>query len=476
MRSSSKSLTVFTMSMMTVAAVVSLRGLPMMAKEGLSMVFYILFATFLFLIPASMVAAELGSAFGNRKGGVYTWVSEAFGTKWGFTAIWLQWIQNVVWYPTVLAFAAAAVAYTLAKPELANSGTFTGATILIIYWCATFLTLAGSSIANSITKYGVLLGTILPGIFIIVLGLLWVDQGGSIAFLDGVKTTSEGWHARIFPHINGLGSIAFLAGIILLFAGVEVHAVHASEMNKPASEFPESMLIASLVVLLLFFMGSMAVAAVIPANEISLTAGLMQAFDNLLAKFHLEYLSQIIALLLAFGAIGGVMSWISGPSAGLLQTATEGEIPPILAKANKNGSPVAIIIVQAIIVSILASLYFFMKDVSVAFFILSAMTVTLYLVMYMFMYAAAIKLRYTKPDLPRAYKVPGGNIGMNLIAGIGFLGVAFAFVVGFFPPSQLPIGNPTLYVGLVATGLIVFIALPLIIQALKKPSWKQGRS
>ena len=97
-----KNISTWQLALMTAAAVISLRGLPMMAQEELTMFFYIFFATFLFLIPAALVAAELGSAFADRGGGVYTWVKEAFNRKMGFTAIFLQWIQNVVWYPTVL--------------------------------------------------------------------------------------------------------------------------------------------------------------------------------------------------------------------------------------------------------------------------------------------------------------------------------------------------------------------------------------
>ena len=52
-----------------------------MAIEELTMFFYISFGTILFLIPASMVSAELGGAFGSRGGGVYTWVKEAFNKK-----------------------------------------------------------------------------------------------------------------------------------------------------------------------------------------------------------------------------------------------------------------------------------------------------------------------------------------------------------------------------------------------------------
>ncbi|KAB1441468.1 amino acid permease [Pseudodesulfovibrio senegalensis] len=475
----SKKMSVFTLSLMTVAAVVSLRGLPMMAKEGLSMIFYILFASVMFLIPASLVAAELGGAFSDKGGGVYTWIKEAFGSRWGFTAIWLQWIQNVVWYPTVLGFAAGALAYLFMDPGLADNGTYTGVVILVCYWAATFLTLAGSGVAGAVTRYGVLLGTVLPGVFIIVLGVMWVVQGNPIHFLvpDAATAAAEHLahpHARLFPHLTGLGSVAFLAGIILLFAGVEVHAVHANELKDPASEFPKSMFLAAGIIFSLFMLGSMAVAAVIPAEKISLTAGLMQAFKQLLATFNLSFLTPVMGLLAAFGAIGGVMSWVGGPSRGLLETARQGEIPPFMARTNKNGVQVNILMIQAVIVSALATLYFIMDNVSVAFFVLSAMTVTLYLVMYILMYAAAIKLRFTRPDLPRSYKVPGGNFGMCLVAGVGLAGVCFALLVGFFPPSNLPVGNPALYVGLVAAGMIVFIGLPLLIHARKKPEWRQG--
>ena len=470
-----KHMSVLTLSLMTVAAVVtSLRGLPMMAKEGLSMIFYILFAFIMFLLPASLVAAELGGAFSEKGGGVYTWVKEAFGSKFGFTAIWLQWIQNVVWYPTTLAFAAGALAYLFMSPELARNGYYTGIVILVCYWGATFITLQGTGFVSSLTKYGVLLGTVLPGIFIIVLALIWVDRGNPICFLEaGVVAgkTEAIQHIRFFPHITGLGSVAFLAGIILLFAGVEVHAVHANELEKPAKQFPAAMFLAMAIVFVLFTLGSLAVATVLRSDEISLTAGIMQAFHDLLKKFGIEYLTPIIGFFTAFGAIGGVMSWISGPSRGLLETAKQGEIPPFMAKTNKKGMQVTILFIQAIIVTVLSSLYFIMKNVSVAFFLLSAMTVTLYLVMYVLMYAAAIKLRITQPDLPRSYKIPGGIYGMCFVAGTGLLGVVFSLIVGFFPPSNLPIGNPGLYVGIVAAGMIIFVGLPILIHSMKKPEW-----
>jgi amino acid transporter len=76
------------MAFMTAAAVISLRGLPMMAAEEMTMFFYIAFATIFFLIPAALVSAELGSAFSGQGGGVYRWVGAAFGKKWGNALKW----------------------------------------------------------------------------------------------------------------------------------------------------------------------------------------------------------------------------------------------------------------------------------------------------------------------------------------------------------------------------------------------------
>jgi amino acid transporter len=380
----------------------------------------------------------------------------------------------------VLAFSAAAIAYVVGRPELANNGPYVGVFCVAVYWAATFISLRGVDAIAKVTSWAFLVGTVLPGVVIMILAAIWIAQGNPVAMLHPVASDAASVmsmagghpHPRYFPDISGLGDIAFLAGIILLFAGVEVHAVHANEMAEPKKQFPLAILIASVVIILLFTLGSFAVATVLPDQEINLQAGLMKAFQQIFTRFGIGWATPVVCLLLAFGGLGGVMSWISGPSRGLLWTAQEGEIPPLLAKTNKRGVQVNILIVQGVIVTLLAMTYFVMADVSVAFFLLSAMTISLYLIMYMLMYAAAIRLRYSQPDLKRSYRVPFGIAGMWTIAGVGFAGVAFAFVVSFFPPSQLPVGSPSLYVGLVVAGTLLFTGLPLVIGMLRQPSWR----
>ncbi|MDD4893726.1 MAG: amino acid permease [Candidatus Omnitrophica bacterium] len=468
------SMSVFAMAMMTSAAIMSLRGLPMIAKEEFTLFFYIGFATIMFLIPGALVAAELGGMFGEKEGGVYTWVKEAFGERFGFVAIWLQWVQNVVWYPTPLAFAAATFAYIIGAGSLASNGIYTGLFCIVFYWLATWLSVRNSSSITRITSYGFLIGTILPALILVALAIVWWMHGFPLGFAH--LPASQGAlgsvinnhvHPRLFPHITGLSDIAFLAGVILLFAGVEVHAVHANRMSRPQIQYPLALLLTSVIVFVIFTLGAFAVAAIMPYNDINLESGLIQAFQKALSQMHMSWCIPLVGILVMFGALASVTSWIVGPSRGLLQTAKDGLLPIFMAKTNQQGVQSNILLVQAVIVTFLSCVYFVFKNVSVAFFLIGAMTITLYLIMYMFMYAAGIRLRYKRADMPRRFRVPGGMAGMWFMGLLGLVGVIFSFIVAFFPPSQLPVGNPAMYVLLVSGGTVFFTAIPFFMKGSK---------
>lgn len=466
MKNKSTNITTSAMAFMTAAAIISLRGLPMMAQEELTMFFYIGFATILFLIPAALVSAELGSAFSKEEGGIYKWVSNALGKKWGFTAIWLQWIQNVVWYPTVLAFAAAAIAYGIGKRELANNGIYTGIFIILFYWLATIIAFNGAKVISKVTSWGFIIGTVIPGIVVIILGLFWIINKKPLGFEN--LTASENVVAivkngsvmpRIFPDLSSLQNLSYLSGIILLFAGVEVQAVHAAEMENPKKQYPLAIFISSIIVFILFTFGSLSIAAVVPNSELKLQSGLMQALTTMLNSVKLNWLLPILAFFISFGSLAGVLSWITGPSKGLLVTAKDNILPQKLAETTKKGAPKNMMLIQGCIVTILACLYFVMDDVSVAFFLLSALTIAVYIIMYLLMYTSAIILRKTKPEMPRPYKAPA----LYLISTVGILAALFALILSFVPPKQLPIGNPLFYIFIVATGTLGFSIIPILI-------------
>ena len=458
---SRKVLTVFTLAMINVAIIVSLRGLPMMAEYGLSSICFYMIAAIVFLIPVALVSAELATGW-PQTGGVFVWVSEAFGERWGFLATWLQWIQNVVWYPTVLSFVAATISYIF-NPALASNKLYNLFIILVFYWGATLINFKGMKVSGWMSTFCVIAGTLIPGVLIIVLGFLYFVGGNpsEIVFSWG----------HLIPDFTNVKNIVFLAGVIVLFAGMEVSAVHAQEVKNPQKDYPKSIFLATIITLVIFILGSLSIAIVVPSSKISLTAGLLQAFDHFFAAFHISWLLPVIAILIAIGALGQVSSWIAGPSKGLFAIAKKGNLPPMFQKTNKNGMAVVLLTTQGCIVSVLALVFLFMPTVSSSYWILTALTAQLYLIMYVLLYAAAIYLRYSRPNVKRAYRVPGGNLGMWITGGIGIIGALFVLTIGFFPPSQFQLTNPIYYVLFLIIGIVFLGGIPLLIYQFKKPSW-----
>lgn len=458
-----KHLTIFLLAMMNVAIILSLRGLPLMAREGVSSVFYLLFSLIMFLIPTALISAELATGW-PENGGVFRWVSEALGERLGFTAIWLQWLQNIFWYPVTLSFAAGALAYLFLSPELVENRAYNIAVILVIYWGATLVSLRGMKAASWFSSMGAIFGTILPALIIICLGVVWLLMGNQ---------TFISIHDPWLPDFKQFSNLSFLAGIILLFSGMEVNAVHSKEVLDPRRSYPKAIFLSVVIIFCIFFLGSMSIASVLPTNEISLTAGVMQAFSKFLKLYHLGWLTPILGLFISFGAVGSVAAWIVGPSKGLLATAHEGLIPQILSHTNRANAPSHILIIQGTIVTVLSLLYLVMPTINSAFFLLSDLTVIIYLTMYLLLFSSFLILRYKEPNQPRAYKVPGGLFGAWLVTIIGIVGALFAIFIGFFPPTQLKQIDPNFYVGFLVVGIVLALGIPQIILFLRKPEWKE---
>ncbi len=91
---------------------------------------------------------------------------------------------------------------------------------------------------------------------------------------------------------------------------------------------------------------------------------------------------------------------------------------------------------------------------------LSDLCAQMALLCYIMMFAAAIKLRYSQPDRHRGFVVPGGNIMMWIVSGAGLVCCALAMLIGFVPPSQIPVGNVYIFEGFLIGGLVLFVLIP----------------
>ena len=452
----------FTLSMINLAAICNIANLPFAAKYGFSSLFFFALMAFCFFIPVGLISAELATGWPER-GGIYIWVREALGERTGFIAIWLQWVENVIWYPTILSYSAATIAYAF-SPSLAENKAYIAISIILFFWIITAINLRGMKISGWISTICVIIGTLLPGTIIILLSAFAIIKGTPSQITFNLK--------EFIPSFDSASTYSLLAAILLSYGGLEMSAVHAKEVENPQKEYPKAIFLSAIVIMIFLSLGSLSISYLVPKEKIELASGSIEAFQYLFQIYHTKWAVPLIALLMTLGSLGTISTWTVGPSKGLVATARHGELPPFLQKMNKKAMPIAILFLQACIVSLLCLVFVFMPNVSASYHLLFYLTAQLYLIMYIMMFLAGIVLRYKFPKTHRAFKIPfGKHTGMWVVATIGILTSLLAIFAGFIPPPDLPIGNIFFFKAFLIVGLLIFCCIPILIHKIKKPSW-----
>lgn len=452
---------VLLLALLNLSVMTSLRNLPIVSHYGFGSPFFYALVAIVFLFPAALVSAELATGW-TRTGGIYIWVREAFGPGWGFFAVWMQWIHNVTWFPAILSFSATAFAYLL-NPALAENKVYLITAIVGGFWGFTLFNYFGLKTSSWFSAVGVVAGTIIPGLLLIILGIIWVARGEPMQIAFSTEA--------LIPRMGNIENLVFITGLFLAFTGLEVSAAHAREVKDPQKTFPRAITIAAILSLLIYAAGALAIAIMIPEEKISLVAGLIEAFSLFLDHFNLGWLLIPIGLMIVLGAVGELNAWIIGPIRAMHATSKHGDLPPFFQKLNKHGMPAHLLLFQGIIVSISSLVFLFMPSASSAFWILSAISAQLYLLMYILMFLAAIKLRYSHPDVPRPYRIPYHMPGIWFVGSLGALSSLFAFCLGFVPPAQLKVGSLVFYEGFLFGGIFLMCVIPTLIYRCRKPSW-----
>ncbi|MDF1796524.1 MAG: APC family permease [Coxiellaceae bacterium] len=453
-----KVLSVFGLAMINVIAIDSLRNLPINAEYGLSIIAFYIIGTLLFFIPCILVTAEMATHI-PQTGGSYVWVRKAFGPRIAFMNTWLQWIYNVVWFPTILSFIAASVSY-LIDPNLVNNKKFMLSMIIGMFLLATFVNCLGMRLASWISTFGALIGTIIPMALIIVLGACWISMG---------KPTAINFnHATLFPKITHINDLAFLVVIFFSLIGIEMSAVHAGDVKNPATDYPRALWISGLFIVISMILSSVAVAIILPRSSINIVSGLNQAFDQFLTNFGLHAWMPVAVLTIIIGGFAGMAAWVLGPTKALMVAAKDGCAPEFFTKTNRFGSPVGVLIAQAVIVIILCGIFLLFKTVSASYWVLSDLTAQLALIYYILLFASAIKLRSITDKVTGAFRIPGGKLGIIIVCVVGITTCLVAIALGFLPPTDVKIDNTVTYELSLAIGIIIFTIAPLIIFQLSK--------
>ncbi|MHC5228818.1 amino acid permease [Enterococcus sp. LJL99] len=455
-----KNLSFFGFLAITISMVVALYEYPTFATSGFSLVFFLLLGGILWFIPVALCAAEMATIKGWEKGGVYTWVGNTLGKRFGFAAIFFQWFEITVGYLTMLYFLTGALSYATGISAIQDNKYVKLLVLLAIFWAILLSQLKGTKYTSLIARIGFVAGILLPALILFALGVHYIASGAPLQTTISMKT--------FVPDFSQLPTLVVFVSFILAYMGVETSASHANDLDNPKKNYPLAMLVLVILAIILDTVGGMTVASTVPQKGLSLNTGVIQSLEFLLKNLDpsLAWVAKILALLVCLGVIGEIASWVTSPSKALHVAAEDGLLPSAFAKENKHGVPANLMFVHGIVASIWATVFTLSGGGNnLSFLAALSLTVVIYLMLYFLFFIGYLKLVHSKNTYEKSYEVPGGKVGKTIIAVAGLLTSIFAFGISFVPPSSLPANEHQTYEWILVVSYIVVLVIPFTIYA-----------
>ena len=299
------------------------------------------------------------------------------------------------------------------------------------------------------------IGTLLPVFAAIGLAAWWL--------IDGQASAIPLNAADIIPDISSVGQFVGVLAIFTFLSGLEVNAVHFRKVKNPQRDIPLSLLVSGILVLAISILGALSVAVLVPVGEINLAAGTLQVFQTVFEHLGVNWLLPVIAGCVLLGMVGHIMIWVVGPTESLRVAAKDGLIPKVFQRETKGGAPRNVMILQAVMVSIICLLGM-LVNLNDVFYVLTIISAQIYLVMYTLMFVSVIVLRIKKPNQERSFKIPGGTIGLRVVAGVGLLTSVIGICFMFVPPEMSDVTmNSKWFTPVILLAFICAICTPLFL-------------
>ncbi|HJO94387.1 MAG TPA: amino acid permease [Victivallales bacterium] len=460
MKDRKKLIGVLTLVTINVLAIDSLRNIPLTAPAGLVIVIFYIAGTLFMFLPCAIATAELTTKW-PETGGLSCWVETSLGKNTSFFVVWMQWVYNLVWFPSITAFAATQLAYSgnfLFKGSaisVSNNVWFVLIVSLSIFWLATLINCFGMKIISVFSIFGAIVGKLIPMLLVIVLAAIWVFSGNHIALNLSISSS--------FSHGDVIGLL-----VIVLFSlmGIEMASSHAGSVRNPKKNFPRALWITVMIIPISLILANLAIDMVVPAAKIDSRAGLMQSFDVFFRAFDVTFMDNVVALSLFIGAFAGAAAWSFGLSRYLKRIADNGFMPKVLTRENKYGIPQNALLFQAIVFTVLCLIYLFMPSIKSAYWLLSDLTAQLALIAYVIFFIAAIRLRLKYKWIKKVEYTAGPKWFSITIYVIGAIACILGILAGFILPSG---SGMTLlsFDSILLVGIGIFLVIPAIIMIVK---------
>jgi amino acid transporter len=416
---------------MNIVAVVGLRWIARSARAGAPSVSLWVLACLLFFIPLALALIELSSRH-PEQGGLYAWVRRAFGPLHGFIVGWCMWVNNLFYFPSLLLFAAANFALVI-SPNLGDDRLYSVVFVLGLLWFCTAINIVGLQAGKWVQNVGSF-ATWIPPILVIACG--------AAAFAMFGSATSFAPSALV-PREDFVTTMSLWSSMCFAFSGFEIASMVGQEVKDPRRTIPRAIIIAGVAVTGIYILSSSSVLVAVPASELAERSGIADAVDLTTGRLGLAGMGALTGLLLVVGAIGGTNSWVAGAARVPFAAGVDAVLPSAFGRLHpRYRTPHVALIIQGLAASVLflASVFisFGGEQVSIqeSYDILVNLTILIYFVPYLYLFAAWIRLRRAESLQPDqdVMTMARGMASVWLVAGCGFIATFVAIGLVFVPP------------------------------------------
>ncbi len=436
-----------------IAAILGIRWLSTAAQMGPASLVLWLLAVVIFFIPLGLAVMELSSR-DSGEGGVYLWVKAAFGEAHGFVAGWTYWVNNLFYFPGLLLFIAGAFLYLGGDRWIAlgESGWYNGTISLLLLWLVVGANVIGLNRGKWIPNVGAMAAA---AVFVVLaIGGIWAwSLHGSATHFTAASMT---------PGFGSFATLTFFATMTFAFAGLELGPVMGGEIKEPKRSLPRAMLVSGVIIAAIYILGTGLLLVAVPEGEINVITGIPQALAAIGERIALPGIAIVGALLVVLSSIGGLGAWFTGVARIPYVIGIDRYLPQALGRTHpKWSTPHVALVTQGVVASILILAAVTEATIEEAYVMLLDMTIILYFVPFLYMFAALPVLRIKAAGNNAGVSlVPGGTAGLVLCSVLGFGATLLSVILALMPPEGT--SNPQLFVIKVGGGTLLFIAVGLI--------------
>jgi glutamate:GABA antiporter len=421
-----KSLSRFDMIFFTVCAFVGLDTLGTIAKSGPQGFFWLVLLAILFVIPYMLVMSEMGSAF-TQEGGPYEWVKLSFGRFQGGIAAILYWVTNPLWVGGSLAF----IATNAWSSNISSIGSGTVgdyAFKLAFIWISIGVAIISLRYGKWIPNAGAITRGVVLGFFSLTVIIYGIKHGAAWF------PTHELWPTR---------AVFFGLVPILLFSlvGFELQNGAAEEMKDPQKDVPMSVLQSGIIGVLMYAIPVLCIILVLPAKAVTGIGGFISAVTIVFhgvygGAAHALLIVMTLCFILALVTSGAV--WMIGSDRIQAVAAYDGAFFPYFGVFNRKlGTPVRVNVLSGIAASAfcIVALAAFNGGDNAKFVVVLDIAISTTLISYLWIFPAAVKLRYSHGHVNRPYRHPWGMAGIWVSTAMITFWVALGSWIGVFPDT-----------------------------------------